>query len=125
MNIMKTLTLTMVAVAAVFFTACRAVDTRITEDGCILLGRPVEGRGTVYAGACADGRYLIEWVSTQPDGSAVSVRATRRPNGSIAISYHTPGGWVEWSSKSGVVVGTVPQVPSGLPQPPQTDRSHD
>ena len=67
----------------------------------------------VWAGFCQDKRFLIEWVERQPDGRQVSVRAVRTGEGEYRILYMTPDGWAQWSSKSGVVIGPVPELEGG------------
>ena len=105
---MKRAIVSVLVLLSVLISSCTGnLDTRFTPDGCLLIGKKIEDKGTFYVGTCNDGRYLVEGDIEQPDGSIVVVQGARHKDGLIVISYKTPAGFVEWSPKSGVLIGNV------------------
>lgn len=87
-----------------------SLNTRTTDDGCVLVGQKLENGSKVYAGICQDGRYVAQWDAVQTDGTEVEVRFTRYKNGVTGVAYRSGDTWISWDEKSGVQIGQPPVV---------------
>jgi hypothetical protein len=101
----------------------------VTEDGC-LLGSYKHGTGTYQAGPCVGpagevNRYRVQW--TNDESNVLRATYWVKSNKRMLVEYQvSPGVWVQWSSKSGVMLGSVPPevqaalegTPQPIPAPP-------
>lgn len=103
--------LILMAFVAFGLSACsNSSTTRITPDGCIMFGQKVpDYPNVVWFGACNDNRWVAEWEALQMDGETLQkVRAEYSEEFGVVFKYAVDGGWIEWSSKSGIVIGAIP-----------------
>jgi|GEM_PF-5146928 len=87
-------------------------EIRFTPDGCVMAGQKVPGYpNMVWFGACNDNRWAAEWTVEQLDGA--TLQTVRLEYNTVSeetrFLYLTEEGWIEWSSKSGIVIGPVPE----------------
>lgn len=91
----------------------------LTPDGCALNKVEKDG-GVYYAGACFDPsgkvrNLRVRWQSLEGEWIQADIYEERAP----VIRYETPdGSWVEWSEKTGVLIGPVPGVVGDGPDDP-------
>ena len=87
-----------------------AFQPRFTPDGCIFADFEQEDGTTYSAGTCQDGRYIIRW-QTPPQGKQgpTYVQLVSYEDGRTVLQYMTPTGWVEYSEKSGFLLGPIPE----------------
>lgn len=92
---------------SVLFSSCAL---RVTDDGCVLGSHTRDGR-TYEAGPCVDehgnvNRVRIAW----KNDAGQELRATVfRDLRQTLVEYHAGGGlWLQWTSKSGVILGPLP-----------------
>jgi hypothetical protein len=97
---------------------------RLTDDGC-LLGAITRGNSTYYIGPCvgpdADGdgnadvdRVKAEWANNSGQNLRATYWLSKKP---VLVEYQfQPGVWLQWSSKSGVVI---------YPLPPEIEKALD
>lgn len=84
----------------------------VTDDGCVLQ-RYQKGNQTYHAGPCIDDTtgqidsVRVQWKNEE----GIKIMLTANKDKTVLVEYLSPSGsgiWVEWSEKSGVMLGAVP-----------------
>lgn len=95
----------------------------ITEDGC-LLGKYNRNNVSYAAGPCMGpnseiNRYRVQW--SNDDGQKLRATYWVKDKRPVLVEYFTGTIWLQWSSKSGVVIGPLPpevqKALEGKPEP--------
>lgn len=98
--------------------SCAGLSFAVSPEGCALARYSQDGQ-TYYAGPCvgADGkvdRYVTQWQNDTGDTIRLTRFAGSKEN---RIHYKgADGSWIEWSSKSGVLLGPAPVELNNLKQ---------
>ena len=111
------LTAAALSMAGLVLPSC--VPLSLTSDGCVLGSYSKDGK-TWKAGPCVgpDGkvdRIKVQWSNEAGQELRATIYYDKRKT---LVEYHAGGGlWLQWTSKSGVVIGPVPpQVETSLTQ---------
>lgn len=61
-----------------FSNSASKIDVRTTVDGCLLAGSTTDDGRKIYAGMCADGRYIAKWDQPHPHSQKRGSRHIQR-----------------------------------------------